>query len=189
MVNVKNLTQLVGHNPSLETLIGLDTWNMSGVSRVVNMFISDTKLSVIPEIEFWDISHISTFRGMFADMPSLATLNLSTWTIPGAAEMSYCFGSDSNSLRFLKMKAGVALSDNAFKTGLHLQGAGKTSDGILKMGGQGFRLRMAFPHLQQQHGADALIRFRSTRTQLTHSIRRQVVNIWVGRIWGLLPVA
>ena len=74
---------------NLETIVGLDTWNVSGQSgNWSQLFYGCKKLKDLSGVENWTIPATNNMSGIFGGCSSVTSLNLGNWDISKVTNLS-----------------------------------------------------------------------------------------------------
>ena len=95
--DVTNVTDLNATfmSANLTDIIGLDTWNVSNVTSIVNLFNQvyyPKTLNVFPQIENWNVSNVTDFTGIFMGILGVTSIDLSGWDLTNATKTYNLFG-------------------------------------------------------------------------------------------------
>lgn len=82
----KLIMNLFSSSHSLRNIIGLDTWNVSHVTRLDNIFLGCSMLTDLSDIEDWDVSSCVSFEHMFDGCTRLKKLDLRYWKLPNVVK-------------------------------------------------------------------------------------------------------
>lgn len=88
--SLSDYTQLFANLPNLTAISGLSALDMSAVTNVNGMFLSDTSLT---DVDFGqtDFSHVTDFANMFSKCTALTTVDTANWQVGSAKSMPYMF--------------------------------------------------------------------------------------------------
>ena len=86
---------LFHHCKYLQTINGLETWDISKCTDISGMFYECSFLEQIC-ISTWDTSNVTNMKSLFNECSSLTTLDLHTWDTSNVTNMSYMFAGCSS---------------------------------------------------------------------------------------------
>ena len=99
--NSNDIFNLFGGCSSLETIQGIETWDISNITDIRNMFRGCSSLTSL-DLSGWDTSKIDKITGMFYGCRSLKNLDVSTFDITKVNDLSDMFNGCS-SLSYLNI--------------------------------------------------------------------------------------
>lgn len=101
----KNLAFMFSDCYSLEYVFGLDSWDTSGLEKIMGMFNDCLSLSDISFLESFDVSNVEVMSGAFQYCISLQDISpLKSWDVGNAKDMQalFCLCLELNSLNGLE---------------------------------------------------------------------------------------
>jgi len=108
--NIVRTRSLFAALTNLNTILGMEQWDMGNVSVITNMF-RDTHSLISLNLSNWDVSNAEMFGTMFA-FSGIQSLDISGWGTSSATTMSNMFR-DARSLRRLILGEHFVFLDNA----------------------------------------------------------------------------
>ena len=95
-INISNLEILSGifsfdEMKYINNIIGLDSWDVSGISEINYLFSGCSKLKEIQGLENWDTSNIKEMVGVFFLCSDLTSLDLTDWDMSSVTSTKNMF--------------------------------------------------------------------------------------------------
>lgn len=85
-----DLSEIFTYCPRLETIFGIDRWNMQGQERICQAFGACKSLRTI-SLKGWDVSTITDANSLFWDCASLSSVDITGWHMEKCTKLDSCF--------------------------------------------------------------------------------------------------
>ena len=88
--DLSSLFELFEFSADLKHIFGLETWDVSNVTNMEDMFDGCIELTEL-NIGNWDVSKVTNMSTMFCYCKNLTELNIGNWNVSKVKDMSYMF--------------------------------------------------------------------------------------------------
>lgn len=94
MENATDISYLFRYCTKINSLKGLENWNISNVKNMSFTF-GNLNLSELPDIVNWNTSNVTDMSGTLSGLSNVTSLDLSKWNTSNVTDMSNMFQNDS----------------------------------------------------------------------------------------------